>query len=80
VIRRPRALFDAQSARTPGHLRLDEIAAPKQSGEAWGEVFRLMKAQGLVADKNLGQAVSRFNEVHRRELDQSPIGRPVDID
>jgi hypothetical protein len=60
-----RALFEAQSARGPGRLGRDQIAAPRGSGEAWGEVFRMMKAQGLVADKNLGQAGSRFNEVHR---------------
>jgi hypothetical protein len=60
-----RALFEAQKANAPERLGLDQIAAPKRSGEGWGEVFRAMKAHGLVADKTLGQVVSRFNETHR---------------
>jgi hypothetical protein len=62
-----RALFEAQKTGSGGTttakpLTLDEIAAKKQSGEGWGRVFKEMKAQGLVHDKNLGQVVSR----HRR--------------
>lgn len=59
-----RALFEAQ--KTGGStkpLTLDQIAAQKQ-GEGWGEVFKQMKSQGLVEDKNLGQVVSEYN--HRR--------------
>jgi hypothetical protein len=55
-----RALFEAQ--RTSGGtapLTLDQIAARKEH-TGWGEVFKQMKAQGLVTDKNLGQAVSSF--------------------
>lgn len=56
-----RALFDAQqrSGSTSTPLSLDDIAAMKQSGRGWGEVFRDMKAQGLVQEKNLGQVVSK---------------------
>ena len=60
-----RALFEAQSARARRRLDLDQIAGTKRNGETWDGVFRLMRAQGLVADRNLGQAVSRFYEVHR---------------
>jgi hypothetical protein len=60
-----RALFQAQKANAPKRLGLDQIAAPKRSGEGWGEVFRTMKARGLVADKNLGQVLSRFDKTHR---------------
>ena len=58
-----RAIFDSErragptAATTP--LSLDEIAAMKQGGKGWGEVFKEMKSQGLVQDRNLGQAVSR---------------------
>ncbi len=61
-----RALFDAQKtpttagAATP--LTLNQIAGLKQQHQGWGEVFKQMKAQGLVTDKNLGQVVSRFEQ------------------
>jgi hypothetical protein len=64
-----RALFDAQAAAVapvaPGSasskaLTLDEIAAQKQNGTAWGQVFSAMKARGLLLEKNLGQVVSRY--------------------
>ena len=63
-----RALFEAQSVRARGRLNLDQIAVPKRNGETWDGVFRLMKAQGLVADRTLAEAVSRFNEAHRARL------------
>jgi hypothetical protein len=62
-----RALFDAQAAvAVPGPtsgakpLTLDEIAAQKQGGQAWGQVFSAMKMRGLVHEANLGQVVSRY--------------------
>jgi hypothetical protein len=63
-----RALFDAQAAAlvpappatTSKALTLDEIAAQKQNGTAWGQVFSAMKARGLLLEKNLGQVVSRY--------------------
>ena len=59
------ALFDAQqrstTPTTATPLSLDDIAAAKQGGQGWGRVFKTMKTQGLVDEKNLGQAVSRFN-------------------
>ncbi|HTO12139.1 MAG TPA: hypothetical protein VMQ51_11245 [Candidatus Binatia bacterium] len=66
-----RALFEAQVSNTtpppagapaaaaPKALTVDQIAAMKL-GQGWGQVFSAMKAQGLVADKNLGQVVSRY--------------------
>ncbi len=74
-----RALFDAQQTQTTTGtgtsgtgttgptsktLTLDQIAAMKQSGQGWGEVFKQMKANGLVTEKNLGQVVSRYNHLH----------------
>jgi hypothetical protein len=39
-------------------MTLDQIAAMKQGGQGWGQIFKEMKAQGLVSAKNLGQVVS----------------------
>jgi hypothetical protein len=55
------ALFQAQEGTTSTPLTLDQIAARKQSGQGWGEVFKSMQAQGLVQEKNLGQVVSKYN-------------------
>jgi hypothetical protein len=58
------ALFDAQMASrppdTPPALTPDDIAALKQSGQGWGDVFKQMQAQGLVQEKNLGQVVRTY--------------------
>jgi hypothetical protein len=75
------ALFDAQvppspatprtagttgvTAPAPKPLTLDQIAAMKQGGQGWGQVFQTMKAQGLVQDRNLGQVVSRYQNQQR---------------
>ncbi|HEV8475216.1 MAG TPA: hypothetical protein VGR82_20755 [Methylomirabilota bacterium] len=67
-----RALFEAQvqpttTTVTPGARRpltLDQIAAMKQNGTGWGQVFQQMQAKGLVSEKNLGQVVSRYNTSH----------------
>lgn len=65
-----RALFDAQIPMTmpaPGRrtgadttLTLDEIAAQKQGGQRWGQVFHAMKTRRLLHDANLTQIVSRY--------------------
>ena len=65
-----RALFDAQAAirmPAPGRgagadkkLTLDEIAAQKQGGQPWVQVFQAMKTRGLLHESNLGQVVSRY--------------------
>ena len=67
-----RALFEAQVSNTqpaaaaagtasqaPKALTMDQIAAMK-TGQGWGQVFQSMKAMGLVAEKSLGQVVSRY--------------------
>jgi hypothetical protein len=67
-----RALFEAQvqpttTTVTPGARRpltLDQIAAMKQNGSGWGQVFQQMQAKGLISEKNLGQVVSRYNASH----------------
>jgi len=48
----------ATTTSAPTRLTLDQIAGMKQGGEGWGQVFKEMKAQGLVSAKNLGQVVS----------------------
>ena len=59
-----RALFEAQATtpaapKAPKALTMDQIAAMKQ-GQDWGRVFNAMKTQGLLADKSLGQVVTRY--------------------
>jgi hypothetical protein len=95
-----RALYDAQVAKPtttpvpptskssttgPKPLTLDQIAAMKQSGQGWADVFRVMKTQGLVQEKNLGQVVIR---AHRAEEAQAvtttgkratPVTRPAHV-
>src|SRR6266850_2017200 len=77
-----RALFEAQvtntipmtkaaaptptTAAAPKALTVDQIAAMKQNGRGWGQIFQTMKAQGLLTDKNLGQVVSRYQHQHER--------------
>jgi hypothetical protein len=41
-------------------LTLEEIAAKRRGGQAWGQIFRDMKAQGLVYEKTLGQVVANY--------------------
>jgi hypothetical protein len=84
-----RALYEAQRpSSTDGttatkSLTLDEIAAMKQSGQGgWGQVFKDMKSQGLVQEKNLGQVVSqgqRHQPVARGEITTAG-NRTVDRD
>ncbi len=52
------SLFDAQQAGEGGEaLSLDDIALAKQE-TGWGNVFKQMKADGLVQEKTFGQIVS----------------------
>jgi len=67
-----RALFEAQSKdSTETTLSADDIAAMKQSGKGWGQVFHEMKAEGLLQEKNLGQIVSRSG---RPPLPEAAVG------
>jgi hypothetical protein len=52
----------AAAATTPAAkpMTLDQIAAQKQGGHPWGEIFQTMRDQGLVQEKNLGQVVSKY--------------------
>lgn len=81
-----RALFAAQTSATPttssakqpatpgqsAPLTLDQIAAMKQSGKGWGEIFKSMKSQGLVQQKNLGQVVSGYR--HQQQTSTTSPG------
>jgi hypothetical protein len=61
------ALYKAQRTSAAGSMGTatgysrDQIAAMKQSGLGWGQVFQRLRAQGLVKEKNLGQVLSRYN-------------------
>src|SRR5499425_77558 len=83
-----RALFEAQSTtqsttqNTSGGttpLTLDQIAAKKKH-TGWGEIFKQMKAQGLVTDKNLGQAVSNFEHHHPELAAKRDVSKPEKLE
>jgi len=81
-----RALFEAQSTTptqtTSGRatpLTLDQIAA-KKSHTGWGEVFKQMKAQGLVTDKNLGEVVSSFERHHPEVATKPDSSKPEKLE
>jgi hypothetical protein len=59
------------AATSPTPLSKDDIAASK-SGTGWGQVFKNMQAQGLVSEKNLGQAVSYDRHTARTGTVTSP--------
>ena len=65
------ALFQAQSsvvtgitvngsARASRPLTLEEIAVRRRSGQTWGQIFRDMKAHGLVHERTLGLVVANY--------------------
>src|SRR5882724_6055496 len=58
----PSAAPSAGSANGPKPLTLDQIAAMKQSGTGWEQVFRQMLAPGLINDKSIGQVVTHYNQ------------------
>jgi hypothetical protein len=70
-------------AQTPGTsptgspirpLTLQQIASKRLSGQSWGQIFREMKAQGLVQEKSLSQVVSRYGQVADSELRPTATG------
>jgi hypothetical protein len=69
------ALYYAQSPRSASgathasrRLTLEEIATKRGRGQTWGQIFRDMKAQGLVQERTLGQVVARYQQT----LDTTP--------
>ena len=57
-----------------GLLTLQQIASKRLSGQSWGQIFREMKAQGLVQEKSLSQVVSRYGQVGDSELRPTATG------
>ena len=78
-----RALFEAQTG--PTRLTPDQIVDMKKGGEGWGKVFKQMKEQRLLTEKNLGQVVSNFERQHNeargattgRGRDEGASGAPA---
>lgn len=65
------ALYQAQSSAAttvtssgsspaPRPLSLEEISTRRRSGQTWGQIFRDMKARGLVHERTLGQVVANY--------------------
>jgi len=61
------------SSSTSTPKTLDDIAAMKQSGRGWGEIFKDLKSQGLVTEKNLGQVISKYQH-QQKGLTPAPTG------
>jgi len=74
------SLYQAQTAGTSPTgspirpLTLQQIAAKRLSGQSWGQIFREMKAQGLVQEKSLSQVVSRYGQVADSEQGATATG------
>lgn len=51
-----RALFDVQSV-AENSWTLDRIAAARQAGQGWGQIFRAMKMDGALVARTLNEAV-----------------------
>jgi hypothetical protein len=70
------ALFLAQTTpaddvvATP--LTLDEIAARRMRGQDWGRIFKDMKAQGLITDRNLARSMMRYEATMHSEPSPKP--------
>ena len=63
------ALYEAQiPGGSPGAPRSrDELAAmARQSRSGWSQVFKQLKAEGLLEEQTLGQVVARWNNRHGR--------------
>jgi len=58
----PAAAPSASGANGRKPLTLDQIAAMKQNGTGWEYVFRQMRGQNLLTDKNIGQVMARHNQ------------------
>lgn len=57
------ALYQAQTpmmGTTARPFSLEQIAAKRRSGQGWGQIFRELRAQGLVHERTLGQVVARY--------------------
>ena len=53
------ALFQAQQGGgATASWSIEDIALVKRQGSEWGNVFRRMKEDGLLLEKNLGQIIS----------------------
>jgi hypothetical protein len=52
----------ASSANGRKPLTLDQISAMKQNGTGWDYVFRQMRAQGLLTEKNIGQVMAHHGQ------------------
>jgi hypothetical protein len=68
-----RAIFDAQHEQATGRRSLDQIAAMRQ-GAGWVDVYSGLKREGLVHDRNLGQAVARSSHTGRPALARAERG------
>jgi hypothetical protein len=77
-----RALYDAQMgggasgsrwADSGTRLRtLDEIAEMQRNGAGWSQVFKQLKAEGVIAEQTLGHVVARWTRCGSRDEAPTP--------
>jgi hypothetical protein len=75
-----RALYDAHLAgigagwARPGMpaRSLDEIAEMQRNGAGWSQVFKQLKAEGLIAEQTLGHVVARWTRCSSRDEAPTP--------
>ena len=46
----------------------DQIAQERRSGKTWGEIFQVMKSQGLIQAETLGQVIGRYDRARHTRL------------
>ena len=68
-----RAIFESQHEQVTGRRSLDQIAVMRQ-GAGWVDVYSGLKREGLVHDRNLGQAVARSSHAGRAALARAERG------
>ena len=61
-----RTLYDAQRWNPSARLKLtlEQIAARRQSGQGWGEIFNIMKSRGLVRESRIGELLGSAQSKH----------------
>ena len=63
------ALFEAQkSAPSARSMTRDQIAQERRSGKTWGDIFQVMKSQGLIQAETLGQVIGRYDRARHTRL------------
>jgi hypothetical protein len=73
------ALHDAQSTPSlPSRKSLDEILFMAQQSSGWTQVFKQLKAEGLIEEQTLGHVVARWT--NRTLRTRRPTLAPAEVE